>query len=43
MCSCMSIRLNIQNLFDDEEIFSEIDGLLKFAGLELEETEAAHA
>ncbi len=33
----------IQNLFDDEEIFSEIDGLLKFAGLELEETEAAHA
>ena len=24
----------IQNLFEDEEIFSEIDGLLKFAGLE---------
>lgn len=32
-----------QNMFDDEQIFSEIDGLLKFAGIELEETEAEHA
>ncbi len=32
-----------QNMFDDEQIFSEIDGLLKFAGIELEETEADHA
>jgi hypothetical protein len=30
-------------MFDDEQIFSEIDGLLKFAGSELEETEAEHA
>ncbi|HMQ97481.1 MAG TPA: CoB--CoM heterodisulfide reductase iron-sulfur subunit A family protein [Ignavibacteria bacterium] len=33
----------IQNLFEDEQIFSEIDGLLKFADIELEETEAEHA
>jgi len=32
-----------QNMFDDEQIFSEIDGLLKFAGIELEETEDEHA
>ena len=29
----------IQNLFEDEQIFSEIDGLLKFAGIELQEKE----
>ncbi|HJY64819.1 MAG TPA: CoB--CoM heterodisulfide reductase iron-sulfur subunit A family protein [Ignavibacteria bacterium] len=29
----------IQNLFEDEQIFSEIDGLLKFAGIEREEVE----
>ncbi len=33
----------IQNLFEDDQIFSEIDGLLKFADIELEETEAEHA
>lgn len=33
----------IQNLFEDEQIFSEIDGLLKFADIELEEMEAEHA
>lgn len=33
----------IQNLFEDDQIFSEIDGLLKFADIELEETEAQHA
>jgi heterodisulfide reductase subunit A2 len=33
----------IQNLFEDEQIFSEIDGLLKFAGIELEEMEVANA
>lgn len=33
----------IQNLFEDDQIFSEIDGLLKFAGIELENTEVEHA
>jgi heterodisulfide reductase subunit A len=33
----------IQNLFEDDQIFSEIDGLLKFADIELEEMEAEHA
>ena len=33
----------IQNLFEDDQIFSEIDGLLKFADIELEETEVEHA
>jgi heterodisulfide reductase subunit A2 len=32
----------IQNLFEDDQIFSEIDGLLKFAGIELENTEVEH-
>jgi heterodisulfide reductase subunit A len=32
----------IQNLFEDEQIFNEIDGLLKFAGIELQEMEAEH-
>jgi heterodisulfide reductase subunit A len=33
----------IQNLFEDEQIFSEIEGLLKFAGIELEAKEVEHA
>lgn len=33
----------LQNLFEDEQIFSEIDGLLKFAGIELEKKEVEHA
>ncbi|MCI0449867.1 MAG: CoB--CoM heterodisulfide reductase iron-sulfur subunit A family protein [Chlorobi bacterium] len=32
-----------QNMFEDEQIFSEIEGLLKFAGIELEEKEVEHA
>jgi heterodisulfide reductase subunit A len=32
----------IQNLFEDEQIFSEIDGLLKFAGIESEEMEVVN-
>lgn len=41
VASCPSGSI-IQNMFEDEQIFSEIDGLLKFAGIELEETEAQH-
>ena len=33
----------LQNLFEDDQIFSEIDGLLKFAGIEPEKKEVLHA
>jgi heterodisulfide reductase subunit A len=33
----------LQNLFEDDQIFSEIDGLLKFAGIEPEKKEVEHA